>query len=42
VARDPSPRCAAFLADSEKARLQWGLEHDLAAFDREAASLRLP
>jgi adenosine deaminase len=42
VARDPSSRCAAFLAGSEKARLQWGLEHDLAAFDREAASLRLP
>jgi adenosine deaminase len=30
----PPPDCAALLQSSEKARLQWGLERDLAAFDR--------
>ena len=30
----PSADCAAFLQTSEKARLQWALERDLAAFDR--------
>jgi hypothetical protein len=34
----PAPACAAFLARSDKARLQWQLEHDLAAF--EDAELR--
>ena len=42
VTRDPPPRCAAYLAGSDKARLQWGLERDLANFDREARLLRLP
>jgi adenosine deaminase len=31
----PPPACAALLQSSEKARLQWGLERDLDAFDRE-------
>jgi adenosine deaminase len=35
--RSPPPDCAAFLRTSEKARLQWALERDLAAFDSEAA-----
>jgi adenosine deaminase len=34
VARSPLPACAAFLATSQKAQLQWDLERDLAAFDR--------
>ena len=42
VTRDPPPRCAAFLGGSDKARLQWDFERDLANFDREAASMRLP
>ncbi len=37
----PSPACDALLARSEKARLQWALEQDLAAFDREAGAMRL-
>ncbi len=35
-AADPPAACAGFLAGSEKARLQWGLERDLAAFVRRA------
>jgi adenosine deaminase len=31
-----SATCAAYLQGSEKARLQWELERDLAAFDRES------
>jgi hypothetical protein len=42
VTRDPPPPCARFLRGSDKARLQWDLERDLANFDREAATLRLP
>ena len=42
VTRDPPPRCAAFLHGSDKARLQWEFERDLANFDKEARSLRLP
>jgi adenosine deaminase len=34
VERPPSPPCEAFLAGSEKARLQWRLERDLAEFER--------
>ena len=34
VWQPPAPACAAFLQASEKARLQWALERDLAAFDR--------
>jgi adenosine deaminase len=34
----PSSTCAAFLERSEKARLQWALEADLIAFDREIAT----
>ena len=41
VKSDPSPRCAAFLLKSDKARLQWAFERDLANFDREARSLRV-
>ena len=37
----PSPSCEAFLLGSEKARLQWAFERDLALFDREAAGMRL-
>jgi len=37
----PSPACDRFLGGSEKARLQWELERDLAIFDREAAGMRL-
>jgi adenosine deaminase len=33
-ATTPSPPCAAFLAKSEKARLQWKLEAELAQFER--------
>ncbi|MGE0224076.1 MAG: adenosine deaminase, partial [Acetobacteraceae bacterium] len=40
-AAEPLPACAAFLDGSEKARLQWALERDLIAFDREAAGMRL-
>ncbi len=36
----PNARCSEFLRSSEKARLQWDLEHDLVRFNREAASLR--
>jgi hypothetical protein len=32
-AETPSARCAAFLAASEKARLQWSLERDFTAFE---------
>ena len=39
---EPSAACAAFLKASTKASLQWSFERDLAAFDQEAASLRLP
>ena len=35
VWQPPAPACAAFLQESEKARLQWALERDLAAFDRD-------
>jgi adenosine deaminase len=41
VTHDPPPPCASFLHDSEKARLQWSLEHDLANFNQEARQLRL-
>jgi hypothetical protein len=41
LTRDPPAACAAFLRNSDKARLQWGLERDLAQFDQEARSLRL-
>lgn len=34
AAAPPSPPCAAFLAGSEKATLQWRLEAELAAFER--------
>jgi adenosine deaminase len=30
----PAPACAAFLAGSERARLQWKLEQQLAAFEK--------
>jgi hypothetical protein len=40
-ANNPTPRCAAFLHISVKARLQWGLERDLVRFNREASSMRL-
>lgn len=40
VTRDPPPTCAAFLQGSDKARLQWALERDLANFDKEARTLR--
>jgi adenosine deaminase len=33
----PPPECAAFLQASEKARLQWALEQDRDAFEREPA-----
>jgi adenosine deaminase len=33
--QSPPPACAALLQSSEKARLQWGLERELEAFDRE-------
>jgi adenosine deaminase len=33
---DPPPACARFLADNRRADLQWGLERDLAAFERSA------
>ena len=36
----PAADCAALLAASPKARLQWALERDLAAFDQEAPGLR--
>ncbi len=36
----PTGTCAAFLAKSEKARLQWALEADLVRFDREIAAER--
>jgi hypothetical protein len=42
VTREPGPACARFLRGSDKARLQWALERDLANFDAEAAALRLP
>jgi hypothetical protein len=35
VWQPPAPDCAAFLQSSEKARLQWALERDLAEFDRD-------
>ena len=38
---EPTPGCAAFLAGSTKARLQWSLEQDLARFNKEAAAMRL-
>jgi len=38
----PPTTCGAFLGGSEKGRLQWALERDLRAFDREAAGLNLP
>jgi len=38
---EPSPACAAFLKGSPKAALQWGLERDLVAFNREAATMGL-
>jgi adenosine deaminase len=41
VTRDPPPACATFLHGSDKARLQWGLERDLASFEKEAATLRI-
>ena len=41
VLSPPPQVCAAFLNGSEKARLQWSLEHDLAAFDRETAGAAL-
>jgi hypothetical protein len=34
--QSPRPTCAALLRDSEKARLQWELERDLDAFERES------
>jgi len=34
-----TPACAVFLKGNTKARLQWGLEQDLLAFQREAPSL---
>jgi adenosine deaminase len=41
VTRDPPLGCAAFLNGSDKARLQWSLERDLANFDQEARLMRL-
>ncbi len=38
--RAPPEACAALLAASPKAALQWSLERDLAAFDTEAPGLR--
>jgi hypothetical protein len=38
---EASAGCAAFLAGSVKARLQMSLESDLAAFDQEAAGLKV-
>jgi adenosine deaminase len=35
VTASPAPACAAFLAASERARLQWKLEQQLAAFEAE-------
>lgn len=40
VRAEPAGACAALLARSVKARLQWGLERDLVAFDAEAAVMR--
>jgi hypothetical protein len=40
VTAAPSPRCAAFLATSERARLQWTLETQLAAFEVGEVSAR--
>ena len=37
--QDPDEVCAAFLAANPKARLQWRLERQLAAFDAERAAL---
>jgi adenosine deaminase len=37
---EPPPACAAMLAESLRARLQWSLERDLAGFEAEAARLR--
>lgn len=37
---EPAGACAALLARSPKARLQWALERDLVAFDAEAATMR--
>ncbi|MFN7096356.1 MAG: adenosine deaminase [Gammaproteobacteria bacterium] len=34
----PSPACAAFLKDNPKAQLQWQLENQLAAFEKQAAA----
>jgi len=39
---DATPACAAFLRDSEKARLQWDLERDLVAFDRAPGDMPHP
>jgi len=39
VCQAKTPSCAAFLKDNTKARLQWGLEQDLLAFQHEAPSL---
>lgn len=41
-ATGPPPACAAWLAESEKARLQWSLERDLAAFGRRVATMTVP
>jgi len=41
VTREPAGTCAAFLQASLKARLQWSLERDLAAFETEARTLRI-
>jgi adenosine deaminase len=35
VTASPAPACAALLAASERARLQWQLEQQLAAFEAE-------
>lgn len=39
-AATPPPACAAFLAASDKATLQWTLEAKLAAFEAKAAAMR--
>ncbi len=39
-AAPPAGACAAWLATSAKARLQWALEADLAAFEREQSAVR--
>jgi hypothetical protein len=39
---DTTPACAAFLRDSERARLQWDLERDLVAFDRAPGDMPHP